>query len=239
MDEENVKKSSRETNPNAGHRQRLRERYLKEGLDNFQPHEVIEMLLHYAIPRKDTKEIAKQLNKSLGGVSGVFDSSAEEIMKVAGVGENSAILLSMLGPLFRYYTKEQAMKNPVSGPQEIERYLVNRLCGYEKEMVVLACIDNRYGLVTDVIIGEGSVNESVIDKRKAVEMVLKYNATAAVIAHNHPAGFALPSRADIQSTIELKNAFDAIGVRLLDHIITCPDDHVSMAQSRQFAYIFE
>jgi len=237
LSEEN--KSSKDVNPAAGHRQRLRNRYLKEGLENFEPHEVIEMLLHYAIPRKDTKEIARRLKNELGGVSGVFDASPEAIMKVAGVGENSAILLSMLGPLFRYYTKEKAMKNRISGPQEIGEYLVNRLCGYEREVVLLACIDNRYGLITDVIIGEGSVNESVIDKRRAVEMVLKYNATAAMIAHNHPAGFALPSKADIRSTIELKNAFDAVGVRFLDHIITCPDDHVSMVQSRQFAYIFE
>lgn len=239
MGEDKAKKSGENTNPNAGHRQRVRERYLKEGLDNFEPHEVIEMLLHYAVPRRDTKSLAKTLNKELGGVSGIFDSSPERIMKVAGVGENSAILLSMLGPLFRYYTKEQAKKNPVNGPAGIEEYMVNRLCGYEKEMVLLACIDNRYGLITDIIIGEGSVNESVIDKRKAVEMVLKYNATAAVIAHNHPAGFALPSRADIQSTIELKAAFDAIGVRFLDHIITCPDDYISLAQSKQFSHLFE
>lgn len=238
MGTEEKKSGANEKNPNAGHRQRLRERYLKEGLESFQPHEVIEMLLHYAIPRKDTKLIAKRLLDRCGSLPGVLNAPPELIMKEAGVSENSAILLTMLGPLFRMYTKENAKLNKVAGAQELERYVVNRMRGFEVETVLLACIDNRYTLITDVIIGEGSVDESAINKRKAVEMVLKYNATAAIIAHNHPAGFALPSRADLRATIELKNTFDAIGVRLVDHIITCPDDYISLAQSRQFAEIF-
>ena len=238
METEEIKSGNKEKNPNAGHRQHLRERYLREGLENFQPHEVIEMLLHYAIPRKDTKDIAKRLLARCGNLPGVLNAPPELIMQETGVSENSAILLTMLGPLFRMYTKESAKINKVTGAQALERYVVDRLRGFEVETVLLACIDNRYTLITDVIIGEGSVDESAINKRKAVEMVLKYNATAAIIAHNHPAGFALPSRADIKATIDLKNTFDAIGVRLVDHIITCPDDYISLAQSRQFAEIF-
>lgn len=238
MIEDAKKKSSNGKDPNEGHRKRMRERYLKEGLENFETHEVIEMLLHCTIPRKDTKAIAKKLKDHCGSIPELFNSSPEKIMQVEGVGINSAVLLSMLGPLFRLYTRECAKLEKVTGAEAITKYMVDRLRGFDSETVLLACIDNRYSLITDVIIGEGSVDESLINKRKAVEMVLKYNATAAIIAHNHPAGFALPSRADLRSTIDLKNTFEAIGVRLIDHIITCPDDYISLAQSRQFSEIF-
>ncbi len=226
-------------NEHDGHRQRLRARFLKEGLDNFEPHNILELLLFYSVPRKDTNELAHRLIETFGSLSEVLNAQPADLMKVPGVSENSAVLMSMMPQLFRAYTNDAARLGRISGRAAIEEYITGRLSGSNIEKVLLVSLDNRFRLIAGDIVGEGSVNFSYVDKRKIIELVLRHNAVAVMIAHNHPRGYALPSEGDIATTSELASMLSAIGVRLIDHIITCPDDYVSLAQSREFCTLFD
>ena len=226
-------------NEHDGHRDRLRDRFLKEGLANFESHNILELLLFYSVPRMDTNELAHRLIEHFGSLSEVLNASPDVLMEVPGVGKNTAVLLSMMPQLFSAYTDDMVNSHKIKGREAVEKYIVGRFCGTSSEKVLLVCLDNRFRMLSCDTVGEGSVNFSVIDRRKIVENVLRHNATAAMIAHNHPRGYALPSQEDVVTTSEISKMLEGIGVRLIDHIIACPDDYISLAQSRQFCSLFD
>lgn len=227
------------SNEHDGHRDRLRDRFLKEGLAHFEPHNALELLLFYSVPRADTNELAHRLIERFGSLSEVLNANPEELMKVPGVGKNTAVLLSMMPQLFSAYTNDVINSHKIVGSEAIEKYIVGRFCCTNSEKVLLVCLDNRFRMLSCDTVGEGSVNFSVVDRRRIVETVLRHNATAAMIAHNHPRGYALPSPEDVTTTSEIAKMLEGIGVRLIDHIIVCPDDYISLAQSRQFCRLFD
>lgn len=216
----------------AGHRQRLKERFLKEGLDNFTDIQVLELALFYCIPQKDTNPIAHALLDYFGSLSQVLEASPEELQKVKGIGENTATFLNLITQIGRYYLVDRMQRVEIlTTIEQCGAYLVPRFFGRKVETVFLLCLDAKCKVLCCKEVGEGSVNSAGISVRRIVETALGANATSVVLAHNHPSGMALPSPEDIQTTRRVAAALAAVEVNLVDHIVVADDDFVSMVQS--------
>ena len=216
----------------TGHRQRLKARFLKEGLDNFTDIQVLELALFYCIPQKDTNPIAHALLDHFGSLSQVLEASPEELQKVKGIGENTATFLNLITQIGRYYLVDRVQRVEVlTTIEQCGAYLVPRFFGRKLETVFLLCLDAKCKVLCCKEVGEGSVNSAGISVRRIVETALGANATSVVLAHNHPSGMALPSAEDIQTTRRVAAALSAVEVTLVDHIVVADDDYVSMVQS--------
>ncbi len=215
-----------------GHRKRLKERFLLEGLDNFSDVQVLELLLFYAIPRKDTNPIAHQLLARFGSLSQVLEAPVEELQKVEAIGPNAAVLLHFSTALGRYYLVDRAMQNTVlSTTEKCGEFLAPFFHGRRNETVYLLCLDAKCKLLCCREVSEGSVNSASVSPRKVVEIALAANATTVVLAHNHPSGIAVPSAEDVQTTYRVANALDTVEITLADHIIVADGDFTSMVHS--------
>ncbi len=217
------------------HRQRLRDRFLKEGLDNFDELYVLELLLFYCIPRVDTNPIAHRLLDHFGSLTAVFNASAEELEKVEGVGKNTSTFLSLITQVGRYYQIKQSQPGKIlKTVEQCGNYLVPYFFGREQETVFLLCLDAKCKVLSCKMVGVGSVNSANVPIRRVVEMALAVNATTVVLAHNHPSGLAIPSADDIQTTHRVAAALNAVEITLFDHIIVSRDDYVSIVQSQYY-----
>lgn len=215
-----------------GHRKRLKARFVKTGLDDFEPHNILELLLFYSVPRKDTNPLAHRLVNRFGSLSGVFEAKPEELMKVDGVTENTAVLISMIPQIARKYLEDKAeVKNVIGGFSDIGKYLLPKFIGRKVETIMLASLDNKNKIISCSIIAEGDSDRASISKRKIMEEAIRVNATRVVLAHNHPRGFAIPSSEDIFLTEEIYSLLKSVGIELVDHIIFAENDFVSLAAS--------
>ena len=219
-----------------GHRQRLKNRFRVEGLDHFEEHQVLELLLYYVIPRKDTNPIAHGLLERFGSLSQVLDAQPEELAKVPGMGESAATFLSLITSVGRYYLVNRTMQETIlPSVEKCGQYLLPYFYGRRNETVYMLCLDAKCKVLCCKEIGEGSVNSAGVPIRRIVEVALGVNATSVILAHNHPSGFALPSTEDIRTTQRVALALDAVEIDLVDHIVVADDDFVSMAQSGMYA----
>ncbi len=219
-------------NIHEGHRKRMKERFMKSGLDDFAPHNVLEFLLFYSIPRGDTNPIAHRLIDAFGSLSGVFDATPEELMKVSGVGESTAILISMIPQMARKYLEDKAdAVNVVGGCGDIGAYLLPKFVGRTNEALMMVSIDNKNKVISCSVVAEGTVDSAKVSRRKVMEEAMKVKATRVILAHNHPRGVAVPSAEDVAMTREIGRLFAQVGIELVDHIIIADDDYVSMAAS--------
>lgn len=215
-----------------GHRQRLKDRFRTEGLENFTERDVLDLLLFYCISRKDTKPIAQALLDHFGSLEQVLEAPAEELEKVDGVGKNTATFLTLTVALERYFRVRQHDKDVIlTNTTACGKYFLPYFRGRRNEMVFLLCLDAKCKVLCCKEVGEGSVNSAAISIRRIVELALGANATTVILAHNHPSGLALPSGDDVQTTLRLAKALDAVEVNLADHIVVADDDFVSLAQS--------
>ena len=215
-----------------GHRQRLKNRFLSEGLDNFEELQVLELLLFYCIPRQDTNPVAHRLLDHFGSLAQVLEATPEELKKVSGIGDAVATFLSLVTSVGRYYNVNRAASVQIlSSLDECGKYLVPRFYGRRNETVFILCMDAKCKVLCCKEVGEGSVNSAAVPIRRIVEMALGANATSVVIAHNHPSGVAVPSGEDIQTTCRLAMALSAVEITLIDHMVVADDDFVSMRQS--------
>lgn len=215
-----------------GHRQRLRQRFLTDGLDNFTDIQVLELLLFYCIPRRDTNELAHTLLERFGSLPQVLEAKPEDLMKVDGIGENAALFLNLIPAAGRYYEVERAKCTKIlRNIDSCGHYLQSRFKGRSQEMVYLLCMDAKCKVLNCQLVGEGSINSASVPVRRIVEMALASNATTVVLAHNHPSGLALPSHEDLSTTQRLAMALDAVDITLADHLVYADDDYVSLVQS--------
>ena len=206
------------------HRKHTKDRFLSEGLDSFEPHNVLELLLFYSIPQKDTNETAHILINRFGSLSAVFDAPYDDLLTVPGISEHSATLIKLIPAISRRYAMEKNSKvTKLSSIEDIGKYLVARYLGVTEETVLLLLLDNKFGLIDCVKVHEGSVNSSAITMRKLIETALFKRASMVVLAHNHPSGVALPSSDDLFTTQQVKRAFDLVEIGMLAHIIVAGD----------------
>ena len=214
----------------------MRQRFLKSGLDAFADHEALELLLYYAIPRRDTNPIAHALMERYGSLSAVLAAPVEDLKKVEGVGESAAILLKLAPQLYRKAKMSDAEQETIlSSVERVGAYLLERFAGEKNEVVYQLCLDRKGKLLVCKKLGEGGVASADLDIRRLVENALLTGASSVVLAHNHPSGVALPSRDDYAATDRAKTALAVVGVALTDHIIVADGDFVSMADSGYIA----
>ena len=215
-----------------GHRERLKERFLREGLDGFTDIQVLELLLFYAIPRRDTNPIAHELLDQFGTLHQVLEAPLHELKTVSGVGDHAALLLHLARECSRRYAVSRAQVEAILNTTgKCGEYLTRFFVGKREETVYLLCLDAKCKALGCVEVGRGSVTSAGLSIRKIVETALRFNAVSVVLAHNHPSGFAVPSAEDVATTRRVAVALDAVGIILADHIVVAEDDFVSMAQS--------
>lgn len=215
-----------------GHRGRLKDRFRKEGLDGFTDVQVLELLLFFCIPRRDTNPIAHALLARFGSLHQVLEAPLHELEKVDGIGEQASTLISLTRQLARSYGVSQAgVEKILNTTTKCGEYLKPFFLGKRDETVYLLCLDAKCKALGCQEVGKGSVNSAGLSVRKIVETALAVNATSVVLAHNHPSGLALPSNEDVVTTRRVAMALDTVGIFLADHIVVADDDFVSLAQS--------
>ncbi|MDR0915774.1 MAG: DNA repair protein RadC [Oscillospiraceae bacterium] len=215
-----------------GHRARLRGRFLEHGLDTFDEHNVLEILLFYAIPRADTNVIAHELLGKFGKLSDVFDAPIEQLTQVAGVGETAATLIKLMPQISRRYQMSRTSPDGVlNTPKRAGAYLLPYYVGERDEVVYLVCLDAKCKVLCCKRLFEGGVNSAAVNIRKIVETALSFNATSVILSHNHTSGIALPSPEDKVTTIKVRDALAAVDITLFDHIVVADDDFVSFSDN--------
>ena len=218
-----------------GHRARLRRQLLESGLYSFSDVQVLELLLGFVIARKDVNPLAHALLERFGSLSGVLDAPAGDLMKVPGIGENTAVMLSVMPQLMRRYTIGKNKTGTIlNTTTKAGSYLLPFFFGAKDEQVYLLCLDAKCKVLDCRKLFTGSVNTVGVSVRRIVEEALRRNATSVILAHNHTSGIALPSREDEETTNMVQAALEAVGIRLADHMVMVEDDFVSMADSGFF-----
>lgn len=204
----------------CGHRKRLRwriERATDSALDDY---ELLELLLTYAIPRCDTKPIAKALLTRFGDMAGVFGAERCQMQEVAGIGPRAAGLMALVVPLAaRAWTVTKENRITLSSPEESGSYFRARLRHLREEQVHAAFVNSRNAVTAVECLQEGSVDHSFIYPRKVLQRALLHKSSGFILAHNHPSGCATPSQEDLQFTANLSRAARIVGVRFLDHLV--------------------
>ncbi|MBO4853708.1 MAG: RadC family protein [Oscillospiraceae bacterium] len=214
-----------------GHRKRRKASFLATGLTGMADHEVLELLLFYAIPRRDTNAVAHRLMAEFGSLDAVMGAEAEELQRIPGVGENAAVLLKLLGEVHERLNMPEPPGRIVDNSETAGAYFLDVLKNYRREVLYAMCMDRKGKVLDCRCLSIGNFNEIEVNVRAVVAYVLRWGGDILVLAHNHPSGIALPSQADQIFTQQLETMLQGIGVRLMDHIIVADGDYVSMAQS--------
>ena len=218
-------------NIHAGHRQRLKKRYLEEGLDSFSEHQVLELLLYYCLPRGDTNTLAHTLIERYGSLSSLLEADYDNLRQEAGVGEHTALLLALLPDVWRYYQVARGNRRDViHDRQELTAYTANLFIGEDSEAFYLICLDARNNVTRALKMNEGAPDSVGLELRAVVEAALRCKAKNVVLAHNHPGGSLKPSVGDLDVTDQLAALLGALGIGVLDHIIVAGDKHLSFVE---------
>lgn len=210
----------------------LEKKYLQGGYFAFHEYEVLELLLTYVIPRKDTKPIAKDLIEKFGSLDGVVTASIEELCSISGIKENSAIFVKLLGDLSKNLYKGEIRKEGIQlkDKNSLIRYLRSEIGFSSREEFRVIFLNNYNMLVGSETLFIGTIDKSAVYPREIVEKVLYYKAKGIIFAHNHPSGNLRPSKQDIQITEHMQEALDLIDVKLLEHIIITQDGYFSFLE---------
>lgn len=218
-------------NEHLGHRARMRKKFIDNGLDGFEPHEALEMYLFYAIPRRDTNELAHKLLDRYINIGGVCDAPIDELMRDFNLSETAAAFIKLLPQMARLYNESKLLSSNVIDYENLGKFFQTKFMGRTDEAVALMLGDAKGKMIYFDIISKGSLNSSNVPIRKIVDLALRHNARSAFLAHNHPSGSALPSKNDIVTTNVLFKTLANIGVNLIDHFIITDDDYVSLRET--------
>lgn len=204
----------------SGHRERMRQRFLKEGGEGFHDHELLEMLLYYAVPRGDANPLAHKMIKEFGSLLNLIQAEPVDISRLCGVGKNTAILISLQKEISKRCIQARWRDRPVlNSLSKATEYCISLTAYKNKETFYVICLDNKRRVINTVQITEGTVSAATIHPRTVVETALKLQASSVILTHNHPNGACKPSFEDIQTTTKLGKLLYAIEVQLIDHII--------------------
>jgi DNA repair protein RadC len=222
----------------SGHRQRMKDRYLTGGLDSFSPHEVIELMLYYAIPQRDVNDLSHRLIERFGSFSGVLEADYEDLLGVDGMGPNSALMFCLCRDVMRRYSIDKAEVPFVYDTiEKVGQYLVNFYVGVTVEKAYAMLFDNKMKLIDTVQLGDGSVNTVKLSMRTLAEKALKRSASSIILAHNHPNGTCYPSSDDIALTHQMSDFCEVLGLNLIDHIVVSGKYYTPIMRSRKNAFM--
>lgn len=212
-----------------GHRQRKREQFLKSGLDDFADHEALELLLFYAIPRRDTNELAHRLLEHFGSLRAVLSAPAEELERWPSIGENAAALLKLVPAIYRRSQAAAEDEQILNSVENTGRFFLRIFQGATREMLLQACVDRKGRVLCCKKLSEGGVAQASTNIRTIMENAIFSGASGVILSHNHPSGIALPSQEDVAMTLQVRSALQTVDVELIDHVIVADNDFVSMA----------
>lgn len=219
-------------NSSDGHRARLRERFLKSGLDGFLDYEVVELLLTLGTPRKDCKKSAKDAIERYGSLVSVLDETAENLQKINGIGPSNIFGLKLTKAVSERYSKEKIVpKTLLDSPQKIFEFLREKIGKERKEHFVILYFNTKNNLIFDEI-SVGTLNASLVHPREVFTRAISNNASYIVVAHNHPSGDSTPSNEDIDTTKRLIEAGKLLGISVIDHIIITKNNYTSLVESK-------
>ena len=203
-----------------GHRERIRNKFRAEGLDPFLDHEILELLLTFSVPRKDTKKLAWSLIKSFGSFNNVLEASDYNLRQVKGVGPQSALLVNLIKDIMvRYNRNKLKERRSILNQEQLYDYVLSHLQEKKTECFEVLFLDIKLKLIATEILVEGDVDKATIPIRKLMELVLKHGAKSIICVHNHPSGDPTPSDEDIAITQRIKDALDTVSTAIADHII--------------------
>ena len=219
-------------NLHAGHRQRVKTEFLARGLEGWPDHRVLELLLFYTIPQGDVNDLAHELVERFGSLAGVLDASVEELKKVKGVGDHTAVFLRMLpAVLGRYQGARTRLSAIINSPEEAYAWLEPYFFGARNEMVYVLCLDGKRQVLGVRKVAEGSIELAEVNTRRIAEEAIGLRAAQIYVAHNHVSNLAIPSQADWLTTDTLRGALRPIGIELIDHLVFVDGDMVSLKDS--------
>lgn len=232
----NIKNS----NQADGHRNRLRKRFLKSGAEAFSEHELLELLLTYSIPRKDTKSVSKDLLSAYGSLHDVLNASIEKLLMVHGVGETSAILIRLVRDFYKpsIYSspnKRTELKSTASAVDLLRAEFATAM----EEKFIAVFLDVNSKILNISTLSVGTIDRATVYPRKIAEEAIKIGAAAIILAHNHPRSKPEPSQADKLLTKQLFISLLPLGVEILDHIIIGENEYYSFAKSGDLAAVAE
>ena len=217
----------------TGHRERLRERYLRAGIDSFHDYEIVELLLSFGTPRRDVKLQAKELSDSFGGLRGVMDAPAEELVKIKGVGKNNIIAIRLTRDILAKYLEQKLEKKKFvcRSSKEVFDYLFASMRSLDKEIFKVLYMDVKNNLIKTETAFEGSLTSTSIYPREIIKRALSCKAAVLIFAHNHPSGETEPSDADREITKSLILAGTIMEMKVLDHIVIGNNKYFSFADN--------
>ena len=225
-------------NVHDGHRGRMKERFYNTGLDGFADHEILEFILFFVIPLKDTNKIAHGLLAHFGSLSGVLLATNKELQQVDGIGSQAATLVSLFAPVARrLFTGDEPMTS-IDTSNAAAKYVISLFYGMRKECLYLICMDSSYRVLHQQVMVEGSIDNLPVYPREIAAVTLRHNATHVILAHNHPGGNPQPSRQDIVITLDIVKALSPLGIQLCDHIIVSGRDYYSFSEKQAYTHSF-
>lgn len=235
-----MKKEEKTEGIHSGHRDRMKKRFLADGVEVFEDHQILEMLLFYSVPRRDTNELAHKLIAEFGSLAGVFDASADELIKINGVGENTAALIKLIPQIYSRYllSRLNAPELTLTSGASAGEYFKALLMHKQTETLVAAFLDVNLVLKKTAVISKGDITSTQLNLSRLVSIAVNCGAVNIIIGHNHPSGLAVPSRGDVEAVSETAKTLEKLGVKLCDSIIVAGDEYFSMAQSKKFKYLF-
>jgi DNA repair protein RadC len=204
----------------AGHRQRLRDKFLERGIEAFTDAEILELLLTMGTPRKDCKDEARDLLATFGTLAQVLERSPAQLQQVTGVGPKNAFAIHFIQGVARRYLRQRlAQKEYVRSSSEVGAYLIHAMRDLKREVLMVIYLDASHAIIDSEIVAEGTLASNTVYPRELIKPALAHHAAALVIAHNHPSGSRQPSSEDKRLTRNLFLALSLVNIRLLDHLI--------------------
>jgi DNA repair protein RadC len=220
------------SNPSEGHRQRLREKFLKSGLSGFHDYEIIELLLTLGTPRKDCKQPAKDAIKKFKSLRGVLAANPKELQEIKGIGPHNAFGLKLVQEVAREFLKEKIVETPhYSSSKEMYEYLYHSMRDLKKEVFKVIYLNNQNQVMDTDDLFQGTVNSSAVHVREVMEAALRKLAASLIFAHNHPTGNPEPSQSDYAITRDLVQAGTIMQIKVLDHLIIGNNTYFSFASA--------
>lgn len=214
-----------------GHRNRLRQRFLDHGLSGFSDAEILEILLSFGTPRKDCKDQARALLQHFGTFPGVLDADRKDLLEVNGVGPKNSFALGFIKSTADHYLKQRLKsRHYLKSSGQVTDFLTHSLRGLQVEVLSAIYLDSSLAIIDSEKVAEGTVNVNTVYPREIIKKALSHNASALIVAHNHPSGSLTPSAQDRQMTRQLYLACSMMHIRLLDHLII-GDGHFSFADA--------